>query len=313
MNITIRQIEAFLKVAEFGSFTRAAERLHVAQPALSQYVRDLESELGIRLFDRTTRRVELTEGGREFRNTAAKVVEDLELAARHAHELATRKRGKVAIATPPLLAGAILPWAIADFREQFPGVQVSVVEARMDEIVEQVRSGQVDCGLGTFRAGEAGIVSTAVTNDSLALFCPPPHVFAKRAHMSWHELDGQALVTLTRDSGIRLLVELGCETAQIGMSIAYEVSHVTTALSMVEAGLGVGVLPNYAKVAARRGAVATVPLVNPTITRDIVLITQAGRSVSPALSSFARVLTKRTVAKFPPSQRMASDGTVASI
>lgn len=80
MNITIRQIEAFLKVAEFGSFTRAAERLHVAQPALSQHVRDLEGELGIRLFDRTTRRVELTEGGREFRNTAAKIVEDLERA-----------------------------------------------------------------------------------------------------------------------------------------------------------------------------------------------------------------------------------------
>lgn len=305
MNITIRQIEAFLKVAECGSFTRAAERLHVAQPALSQHVRDLESELGIRLFDRTTRRVELTEGGREFRNTAAKIVEDLELAARHAHELATRKRGKVAIAAPPLLAGAILPWAIADFRAEFPGIQVSVVEARADEIVEQVRSGQVDCGLGTFRSGEDGIVSTAAATDSLALFCPPAHPFAKLKRVSWRELDGHPLVTLTRDSGIRLLVELGCESAQIGMTIAYEVSHVTTALSMVEAGLGVAVLPTYAGVAARKGALVAVPLVNPTITRDIVLITQAGRAVSPALSSFARVLTKRTAAKFPPRPRRA--------
>lgn len=303
MNITIRQIEAFLKVAEHGSFTRAAERLHVAQPALSQHVRDLESELGIRLFDRTTRRVELTEGGREFRNTAAKIVEDLELAARHAHELATRKRGKVTIAAPPLLAGAILPWAIADFRAQFPGVQVNVVEARADEIVELVRSGQVDCALGTFRTGEDGIASTAVTSDSLALFCPPTHAFAKLKRMSWRELDGQPLVTLTRDSGIRLLVELGCETAQIGMAIAYEVSHVTTALSMVEAGLGVAVLPTYAWVAARKGTVTAIPLVNPTMTRDIVLITPAGRSVSPALSSFTRVLTKRTIAKFPPKPR----------
>lgn len=305
MNITIRQIEAFLKVAECGSFTRAAERLHVAQPALSQHVRDLESELGIRLFDRTTRRVELTEGGREFRNTAAKIVEDLELAARHAHELATRKRGKVAIATPPLLAGAVLPWAIADFHEQFPGVQVGVVEARADEIVEMVRSGQVDCGLGTFRAGEDGVASTAVTSDSLALFCPPAHPLAKLKRLSWRELDGHPLVTLTRDSGIRLLVELGCETAQIGMAIAYEVSHVTTALSMVEAGLGVAVLPTYASVAARKGAIAAVPLVNPTITRDITLITQAGRSVSPALSSFARVLAKHTIAKFPAKPRRA--------
>lgn len=305
MNVTIRQIEAFLKVAEVGSFTRAAGRLHVAQPALSQHVRDLENELGIRLFDRTTRRVELTEGGREFRSTAAKIVEELELAARHAHELATRKRGKVAIATPPLLAGAILPWAIADFRAQFPGVQVNVVEARADEIVEQVRSGQVDCGLGTFRAGEHGITSALVTSDSLALFCLPSHPFAQKKHLNWRKLDGQPLVTLTRDSGIRLLVELGCETAQIGMAIAYEVSHVTTALSMVEAGLGVAVLPAYARVAARKGAITAIPLANPTITRDIVLITQAGRSLSPALSSFAQVLTERTVAAFPPKARRA--------
>lgn len=303
MNITIRQIEAFLKVAEHGSFTRAAERLHVAQPALSQHVRDLESELGIRLFDRTTRRVELTEGGREFRNTAAKIVEDLELAARHAHELATRKRGKVAIAAPPLLAGTILPWAIADFRAEFPGIQVAVTEARADEIVEHVRTGDVDCGFGTFRAGEDGIVAAPVTSDSLALFCQPSHPFAKKRRLNWRELDNQPQVALTRDSGIRLLVELGCETARIGMAIAHEVSHVTTALTMVEAGLGIAVLPTYAQVAARQRAVVAVPLTNPTMTRDILLITQAGRSISPALSSFARVLTRRTVATFPPKPK----------
>jgi len=303
VNITIRQIEAFLKVAECGSFTRAAERLHVAQPALSQYVRDLEGELGIRLFDRTTRRVELTEGGREFRNTAAKIVEDLELAARNAHELATRKRGKVTIGTPPLLAGAILPWAIADFRAAFPGIQITVIEAGADDIVQQVRSGALDCGFGTFRAGEDGIVSTPITSDSLALFCPRAHPLAKKKRMNWSELEHQPLVTLTRDSGIRLLVELGCETAQVGMAITHEVSHVTTALAMVEAGLGVAVLPTYARVAARAEAITSVPMTNPTITRDVVLITQAGRMASPALSSFARVLADRTVATFPPKPK----------
>jgi len=109
MNITIRQIQSFLNVADLGSFTRAAEKMHTMQPALSQQVRDLESELGIRLFDRTTRRVELTEGGAEFRNIAAKIIEDLEAAARNAHELAERKRGRVIIAAPPLLAAAIVP------------------------------------------------------------------------------------------------------------------------------------------------------------------------------------------------------------
>ena len=93
MNITIRQLQAFIEVADAASFTHAAKRMHIAQPALSQHVRDLESELGIRLFDRTTRRVELTEGGREFRNPAGKIVEDLDHATRHVHDYAQRNTG----------------------------------------------------------------------------------------------------------------------------------------------------------------------------------------------------------------------------
>jgi DNA-binding transcriptional LysR family regulator len=303
MNITLRQIQAFLTVAEFGSFTRAAERLHIAQPALSQHVRELEGELGVRLFDRTTRRVELTEAGREFRNAAAKIIDDLENAARNAHELAERKRGKVTIAAPPLLSAGILPWAIADFRGQYPGIQVSVLEARADEIVELVRTGSADCGFGTFRSGEDGIDSTPLTRDSLALFCTSSNPLAGKKHVNWNELASLPLVTLTRDSGIRVLVELGFETAQLALNPAYEVSHVTTALAMVEAGLGIAVLPTYAWIAAHKAAVTAVPLVKPVITREIVLITQAGRSHSPALSSFAHLLTKHTIASFPSKSK----------
>ena len=171
MNITLRQIQCFLQVATLGSFTRAAEKMRTKQPALSQQVRDLENELGIRLFDRTTRRVELTEGGAEFRNIAAKVLDDLESAARNAHDLAERKRGRVVVAAPPLLAAAIVPRAIADFRSRYPGIEVRLVDARTDQIVDYVRSGQVDCGLGTFHAGQEGISSTLLARDSLMLFC----------------------------------------------------------------------------------------------------------------------------------------------
>ena len=95
MAVTLRQIQAFLAVAELGTFTKAAERLHMAQPALSQLVRDLEQALGIRLFDRTTRRVELTEGGREFQGASAKIVHDLDLAIQNANDLAERRRGRI--------------------------------------------------------------------------------------------------------------------------------------------------------------------------------------------------------------------------
>jgi DNA-binding transcriptional LysR family regulator len=291
MNITIRQIQSFLNVAALGSFTRAAEKMHTMQPALSQQIRDLEAELGIRLFDRTTRRVELTEGGAEFRNIAAKIIEDLESAARNAHELAERKRGRVIVAAPPLLAAAVVPRTIADFRSKYPGLEVRLIDARTSQIVEYVRSGQVDCGIGTFHAGEEGINSTLLGRDSLMLFCASNHPLARRQTVNWRELDGLPLVTLTRESGIRLLVEVGFETAQIRLIPAYEVAQITTALAMVEAGLGIAVLPTYAWAGARAMKISAAAL-DPGIARDIAMITRTGRAISPAVSAFARYLGK---------------------
>lgn len=291
MNITIRQILAFLQVADLGSFTRAAEKLHTMQPALSQQVRDLEAELGIRLFDRTTRRVELTDGGAEFRSIAAKVIEDLEAAARNAHDLAERKRGRVAVAAPPLLAAAVVPKVIVDFRKKYPGLSVRLVDARPDQIAQLVRSGEVDCGIGTFHAGEEGISSTLLDRDSLLVFCDRTHGFAKRKSVNWKELDGLPLVTLTRDSGIRLLVEVGYEAAQIKLVPTYEVSLISTALAMIDAGLGIGVFPTYAWAAAHAPKIAAIPLER-AITRDITLITAAGRATTPAASAFIRFLQR---------------------
>jgi DNA-binding transcriptional LysR family regulator len=300
MNITIRQIQSFLNVASLGSFTRAAEKMHTMQPALSQQIRDLETELGIRLFDRTTRRVELTEGGAEFRNVAVKIIEDLESAARNAQGLAERKRGRVIVAAPPLLAAAVVPRAIADFRKKFPGIEVRLIDARTDQIVESVRSGQVDCGVGTFHAGEEGINSTLLARDSLMLFCATDHPLARRRTVDWHELDGLPLVTLTRESEIRLLVEVGFETAQIRVIPSYEVAQITTALAMVEVGLGVAVLPTYAWAAARAMKISAAAL-HPGIARDIAMITRMGRSIPPAVSAFSRFLGKYTNVLAPGS------------
>jgi len=309
MNITIRQIQSFLQVAALGSFTRAAEKMRTMQPALSQQVRDLEAELGIRLFDRTTRRVELTEGGAEFRNVAAKIIEDLELAARNANDLAERKRGRVVVAAPPLLAAAVVPRAIAEFRKKHPGLEVRLIDVRTDQIVEHVRSGQVDCGLGTFHAGEEGITQTVLARDSLMVFCALSHPLASRQAIGWRELDGMPLIALTRDSGIRLLVEVGYEAAQIKLVPTYEVAQITTALAMVEAELGVAVLPTYAWTAARTSNISAGTL-EPRITRDIAMITRAGRSIAPAVSTFARFLGKYTNVASPSKSTRRRVGTL---
>lgn len=299
LNVSIRQLRAFLAVAELNSFTRAAERLHVAQPVLSLHVRELEAELNLRLFDRTTRRVELTEGGREFRNAAALILNSLETAVQNAHDLAERKRGRIVIAAPPLLSEVMLPPAIAEFSERHPAVEIVLADVRTDSIVELVRSGQADCGLGTFAPSVEGITRTIVARDSLMLFCGQASDRLFRDQVAWKDLEGNRFVTLTRDSGIRALVELGFETVELPFKPTYEVSHVTTALGFVEAGLGIAVLPTYARAVARYRKVIAKPLVAPSISRDIVVIGAEGRSVSPAVTAFIPVLRRHARALVP--------------
>lgn len=291
MAITLRQIQAFLAVGEQGTFTKAAERLKVAQPALSQLVRDLEQELGIRLLDRTTRRVELTEAGREFQGSAIKIAHELDTAVENANHLAERKRGRIIVAAPPLLAAVILPPSIVALQEAYPGLQVSLVDARNELIIEAVRYGKADCGIGTFSAALDDIERNPLARDRMMLFCRKNSPFANKTSVAWRELEDQPFVTLTRDSGIRLLVEIGFEQAQIALRPNYEVAQITTALALVEAGLGLAVLPTYARAVAG-GAILARPLVEPSIARDIVMIRQGGRSMSPALAAFETVLRR---------------------
>lgn len=301
MKITLKQIEGFLAVAEFGNFSRASKRLNTAQPALSQAIKDLEAELGVRLFDRTTRRVELTDAGREFRNSAAKAVEELEHAVEGVHQLAERRRGRLRIAAPPLLAAVVLPQAIADFQRRHPGIAVQVADINTEQIVESVRSGRADCGLGTFLPGEEGIERVVLMRDNLMLFCGEQNPFKTKKTVAWSELAGQPLITLTRDSGIRLLVEVGYETVQLPLRPAFEVSHITTALALVEAELGISVLPTYALATARHHRVSGRRLEAPTISREVVLIHASGRSVSPAVSAFSAVV-RRYAQKLTPRE-----------
>ena len=294
MNITLRQVQSFLALAELGSFTRAAERMRVAQPALSQQIRDLEEELGVRLFDRTTRRVELTAAGEEFCHSATKIVEELETAVSHARDLAASRRGRLVVAAPPLLAAAMLPEVIAAFAAKYPGVRVDLRDLRTDQIVARVRDGQADCGVGTFAAGEDGIERLILARDSLMVYAPMGSDLAALADVPWTALAGRPLVALTRDSGLRLLAEVGFESAQVVMRPAYEVAQITTAMALVEAGLGVAVLPTYAGAVARPGRVVERPLVAPTIAREIVMISRQGRSTTPALANFATMLRRHS-------------------
>jgi DNA-binding transcriptional LysR family regulator len=297
MNITLRQIRSFQLVAEFGSFTRAAERLKVAQPALSLSIRELERELNLRLFDRTTRRVELTAAGHEFLQSADKLLSDLERAVRNVQELSERKRGRVVIAAPPLLAAMIVPSAIAEYTAAHPGIDVGLLDGRNAFILEKLRSGEADFAIGTFDDREDGLRRQVLARDALTLFCTSQSRLTKFTRVRWRDLREEKLVMLTRDSSIRAMVDRTLLQAGFEGGVPpYEVTQITTALMLVEAGLGATVLPAYARSFARERAIVTRPLIEPQLTRNIVIVHPDNRSLSPAAEGFVRVLKAHTQA-----------------
>jgi DNA-binding transcriptional LysR family regulator len=286
MNITLKQLRAFVAVAGTGSFTRAGEVLHLTQSATSGLIRELERELGVRLFHRTTRRVELTDAGREFEAPVDRLLAGLDRSVADLGALAARQRGRLAVAAPPLLAATLLPALIAAFLERYPGIEAVLRDVSTDQIVARVLEGDVDCGIGTFAPGEEGLARTTLMTDSLMVFCPEGHALTRMRELAWIDVPAHSLISLTRDSGVRALVDRTLAGAGASVEPAYEVTQITTAIAMVEAGLGVSILPSYAQSVSRRYRIDTRPVHGPQVSREIALVVPSARSPSPAAEAF---------------------------
>lgn len=300
MSISLRQIEAFLAAADLGSFTGAARKLRISQPTLSLLVRDLEAELSLRLFDRTTRKVVLTAAGETFRNSVENIPSSLQRAVQNAADVYAGRSGRIVVAAPPLLATAILPQAIAALRRTNPGVSVGIIDERTEIILQKIRNGDADCGIGTFQRDEEGIVRTSVAQDQLLLFCHESSNLARKRVVEWTMLGSEAVITLMHDSGVRRLVEVGFETAGVPFNPPFEVNQITTAIALVEAGLGVAVLPTFALSVTRHQNLVARSLASPRMMRDIAIITREGRTVPPITVAFSKVLrehAKRAIAE----------------
>lgn len=290
VNATMRQLRAFLAVAQDASISRAAARLHLTPSALSMLIRSLEGELALRLFDRTTRSVTLTEAGRELRPAIEKMFADLDGAFNGLRHAADRRSGRVRLATSPLLAATLMPQLIASFRERYPAIRVELQDLPVEVIADAVRANAADLGICTAGGDTTDLAVTVLVQDRLMLACPAGHALAARKEVPWRELAGTAgeagLVLMKRGSGIRSLTDQ--TFADLGEKVqpAFEVAHVATAVGLVEAGLGVSILPSYAISRTRTAGVVAVPLAMPAVQRDIVALTPAQRSVTAACEAF---------------------------
>ncbi len=295
----LRQIKSFQAVVELGNFSRAAERLHTSQAGVSHAIRDLEALLGARLFDRTTRRVELTEAGQIFAAGALPGLAEIERAAEAVRDLSQLRMGLVRIAAPPLLGATVLPHLLQKVTKLYPNLKLRIEDVATDLIAPRVRNGLCDIGVGTFSADEEGLDRQQILSDRLMVFLEPGHPFKSLEEVDWKALHDQKIVALTRESNIRLLTEIGFETAGLPLRPHLEVHQIHTALSLVESGAGIAVLPTYAFAALNGRRIVARPLSNPAITRQVSVITARERTASPATTAI-RPLLRRILREMVP-------------
>ena len=278
MNVSLRQLRAFLAVAHARHFRRAAEDLHLTQPAVSRHIADLEAELGVRLFDRNTREVVPTEAGRYLQGAVERLLDELEGVLAHVHSESERRSGKVRVAAVPTLSAGLMPRCIAACARDYPQLTVQLHDQVQTLVLDSVRNGEVDFGLAIEPADRESFDTETVLRDPFVLVCRADHPFAALGEVPWKKLKGQPLVLLDQTSGSRRLIDRQLAAHRIEASIAQQAGHTLTAFRMVEAGLGVSVTPRLSLPAP--GTLVARPLA-PSVDRAVTLIRRRHRSLSP--------------------------------
>jgi DNA-binding transcriptional LysR family regulator len=293
MNFDLADMRAFIAVADLGSFSAAANSLHLSQPALSRRVEKLEHALGLKLFDRTTRKVELNAMGRSFIPKARHVLNELENALLGMVELSDRLRGQVTIACVPSTVSAFITKALREFHRLYPRIRVRLIDESATDILMAVARSEADFGISYLGAQEPDLEFSPLFEEDFVLACPPDHVLAKRKFVSWAEMSEHECVALASGSGNRMLIDQALATNLVRLSpLAWscEVRHVPALISLIESGIGIGAIPRFSVPTSNPTRLVTVPLVEPRVARMIGVIQHRGRPLSPAAEAFKELL-----------------------
>lgn len=285
-SVTFRQLRAFVAVADAGSFAMAAQRLHLTPSALSLLIRDLEKNMGVRLFDRTTRSTVLSVAGSEFYPLARQVLDDLARALESTQDLEQKKRGTVRVACTPLYAATMLPEMVHRYRRKYPAIAVYVLDSLNQQATARVVSGEADLCIAPQRATPPELVQQSLMRDRIRLVCRADHPLASRARVSWGQVLQHPFVSLTADFTHRLQADLFKHSASLSLQPAHEVSFITTALGMVRSGFGVTAQPSRAMPLLDSFGLVSRRLVSPTVDRLLSLFHPCNRALSPAAESF---------------------------
>lgn len=297
MNISIRQLNAFIKVADNGSFTRASDQMHLTQSAVSGLIKELESSLGVVLFDRTTRQLSLSVVGHHLLPQARRILNEMQLFENEASSLTSLAQGNVRLAVSQFAASS-MPAVIAQFAKQYPDISVSLLDCSAEHLLKHIQDIEVDLGVGT----ELGFIDTEddIKADLLYQlpFCvviPERHPLAKKPSITWQDLLHSPLITLQGPFLEQVTAELADDVASHVQQARYKVNFMSTALEMTRQGFGITLcLPYMPEVIdwVSANGLQMRPLAQPGKMRQFFIYQRSSRALSPATIAFKEFLQR---------------------
>jgi DNA-binding transcriptional LysR family regulator len=291
MRIDFLGLEAFLAIAERGSFNKAAAHLGITQTALSHRIRKLEDYLGIALLHRTTRQVSLTAAGLELLPRARSLLEAAHRTFEDLSVEAAARQERVAIGCLPTLAVHFLPRALVEFGRLHPTTLVRVFDNSASEIAEKVQKREADLAISMLSTSRFDLEFKPLMKEPYVLLCRAGHRFCGQGSVRWSELEGENLIRISTQTGNRVLIDDALGAASDRLRWTCEVQHVASAVALVAAGAGMTVVPRGAIDLTHAAGLAAVPLRSPGITRTIGVVSRRGEPLTPLAVDLLQCIT----------------------
>ncbi|MEK7325894.1 MAG: LysR substrate-binding domain-containing protein, partial [Chloroflexota bacterium] len=284
----IRHLTYFVAVAERLNFSRAAEDLHVAQPAISQQIRALETELGVPLFERLGKRVALTEAGKALLPHARQILAAVEAARNEIRERGALARGTVSLGAPPTVSAHILPARLTAFEQKYPGLDVTLREAGTETLVKLVEGGELDLAIVSTDFLPASVEAVPFWEEAYVLAVGSKHPLSGRATVSMAELASEPFILFPEGYKLREVTLAACRRAGFDPRVALDGGAMQSALQFVAAGLGVALVPEMALTDATN--IHALQIADQTLRRSLGLVWRKGHYLSPAARALQEFL-----------------------
>lgn len=288
--MNIKQVRAFLAVAQSMNFTHAASQLHLSQPALSLSIKGLEDNLGGKLLIRTTRHISLTPEGEALVPIAKRLLAQWKNAEDEMRQRFALQLGKITIASMPSFAASLLPKAIQIYHASYPNIQVAIDDVLSDKVIEMVRNNQVELGISFESSSLYDLSFYPLYEDTFIAILPKNHALEQHESITWQALLKYNFITLQRPSSVRAMIESTLNEAGIELNVAFDAHQLTTVGRMVSEGMGVAVVPELCRQQALEQGAVCRPIIQPEIRRRVGVICQPRSHLSIAAAAMLDVL-----------------------